>query len=277
MSNHKFHIDKPLPNSEQINRHKDFERLYGRYKKATRFAFWRKLVRNPRTFASVVLLAVVVWLVFEVGEREQANAGPLIQPQMEVDINFRHYEGPCHVRQLRNLEDYFARGIPLTFEENGTKYWMRTEEVIERQSCNFHPTLVGDTIYNSTGSWFELNRETGSWEPYTQDTTRLDSAFLLLGKKEKWPEIKERKIRLLDAQENNLSRALGKKNRKAFLVLPDLKTLIPLGYDGEGKHILPFLPESGVIWAVDGDGKWWEGNLGDWGKGEEIDLICVKK
>lgn len=277
MNRYKFHIDKPLPDSEQIKRHKDFERLYGRYESATRLGFWRKLLRNPRTFASVVLLAVVVWLLFEVSEREQANAGQLIQHRMEVGIEFRHYDEDCYLRQLKNLEDIFARGIPLTFEEKGTKYWMRTEEIIERRACNFYPTHVGDTIYDGPGDWFELNMKNGIWEAYQQDTTRLDSSFLLFGKKEVRPEIGERKIRLLDTQEKNLSRQLGKKNLKAFLVLPHQKTFIPLGYDGEGKHILPFLPEHGMIWAVDAQGKWWAGELDVWGNDGEIDLLCKQK
>jgi hypothetical protein len=277
MNRYKFHIDKPLPDSEQIKRHKDFDRLYGRYESATRLGFWRKLIRNPRTFASVVLLAVVVWLLFEVSEREQANAGPLIQPQMEVGVKFRHFGWDCYLRQLKSLEAIFARGIPLTFEENGTKYYMRADEIIERRACNFYPSHNGDTIYDGPGDWFELNMKSGSWEAYQQDTSQLDSAFLLFGKKQAWPEVSEREIRLLDSQEKNLSRQLGKKSRKALLVLPHQKTLIPLGYDGEGKHILPFLPEQGMIWTVDAQGQWWEGALDVWGNDGEIDLICKQK
>lgn len=282
MSKYKFHIDKPLPDSEQINRHKDFGRLYGQYETATRFGFWRRMLKGPKLFASVVLIGVLVWLVFEASGGDAQEDTPLIQPQMEVSVLFKHLnmeDGFCQYRQLRTMEDYFAAGIPLSFEEAGSHYLMEAHEIQEYKICSLFP-IVSDTSYDSLGRWFRLNKTTGHWENHDRAEGPIDSSILLYGKKEKWPAANERDIRLLDDQAENLSRQLGKQNRKAFLVLPNHKTLLPLTYDGEGKHILPFVPVDALIWTVDADGQWWEvdGTTFDaWKKTTELNVSAKVK
>ncbi len=261
MRNYKFHIDKPLPEKDEINRHKDFERLYGRYESATRFRFWRSLIRSPKLFASVVLLAVIVWLVFEAGEREKRKGDPLIQPQMELNIPFQQDQsetGQCSYRYLKELSAYFAVGLPLSFEQNGEKYLMQAEAAVQCLTCQEFFPAASDTVYDAEKEWFIWEKETKTWHIYLPGEHKADSSFLLLGKKIKAPAENTKVIRLLDDTGKNLSRKLGKKHRQAFLVLPDLQTLLPIAYDGEGRHILPFVPERALIWAVDADGLWWE-------------------
>ena len=82
MSKYKIHIDKPLPDAPTVARHRDFDSLYDQYQVTARFAFWRRLYRNPRFFAGLVAVVAVAFLVFEASEPpaaapvDRAIAGP---------------------------------------------------------------------------------------------------------------------------------------------------------------------------------------------------------
>lgn len=292
MSNYKFHIDKPLPDSRQISRHKDFERLYGRYETATRFGFWRKLLRRPRLFASVVLLAVVVWLVYEAGEKEVAMDTRVVQPQMELNLPFVQAENAllpgdwklCAHRVFTSLEMYYAAGIPLSFESGETTQLLQPEHIVQIKGCDIFPPAAAvdhaetesDSISQNAKPWYLLDEKTGEWRVFAGKKVEQDSAFFAQGSIMEMPQGTARKIRLLDDQGKNLSRRLGKKHRQVFLVLFEQKTLFPIPYDGEGKHILPFVPDNAAIWAVDEKQQGWEVDpaaLESWGNSEAIDIL----
>ena len=50
MSNLKFHIDKPDPKDEQINKHKDFKKLMYNYQSATKPLYQTPLYKNKKVF-----------------------------------------------------------------------------------------------------------------------------------------------------------------------------------------------------------------------------------
>jgi hypothetical protein len=296
MSKYKFHIDKPLPDSGQISRHKDFERLYGRYETATRFGFWRKLLRRPRLFASVVLLAVVVWLVYEAGEKEVAMNTRVVQPQMEFNLPFVQAENVllpgdwklCAHRVFTSLEMYYAAGIPLSFESGETTQLLQPEYIVQIRTCDVFPPAAtvdhteteSDSILQNTKPWYILDEKTGEWRIFAGKKAEQDSAFFAQGSIMEMPQGTARKIRLLDDQGNNLSRRLGKKHRQVFLVLFEQKTLFPIPYDGEGKHILPFVPENAAIWVVDTEGRWWEVDeitFATWRTTDKVEILLHPK
>ncbi|GAB4411710.1 MAG: hypothetical protein OHK0039_17130 [Bacteroidia bacterium] len=163
MSNFKFHIDKPLPDPRRIAGHRDFDSLYDRYQVTTRFAFWRRLYRNPRFFATLVAVAAVVYLVFEADETPPADtrlatpvpAHPLPwQPLTATSDGWisadsgLHIEAPVSAftdaagdpvsgsvelrcRYLRDAADLFVSGLPLHDDSAGVHRLFEMAEVLE--------------------------------------------------------------------------------------------------------------------------------------------------
>lgn len=73
MPKYKIHIVESLPDDQSIQRHQNFPVLFKRYKSITRFQFWRNLYRNPRSFATVVLICSIAYLVFQADMEERSG------------------------------------------------------------------------------------------------------------------------------------------------------------------------------------------------------------
>ncbi len=73
MSKYKIQVVESLPNDEKIQQYQDFPRLYRRFRYITRFNFWKKLYKNPLSFASVVLISSIAYLVFQADVEENAE------------------------------------------------------------------------------------------------------------------------------------------------------------------------------------------------------------
>jgi len=277
MSKYKIHIDKSLPDSEQVKRHQDFERLYGRYESATRFGFWRRLLRKPRLFGSVVLLGIVLWLVFDAGKK--GKQPPFIDPQLSYHQEISTTES-CNFQWLLGLWTFYDRGIPMTWETAEGRFYLKAQIGFLTQACTKLPISDSDSLF-SHSQWYKLDTVARKWTPYPDVFASPGESVLATGTIHPWPDEEPQSIRLLTfTSGENLSRKLGRKDRRAFMIWHEQSTIIPLAYDGEGKHILPFMPEGKVfIWAVDDEGTWWEADdlaFKNWQNSGSIYIIAKK-
>lgn len=166
MSKYNIHIDKPTPDEQQIVRHKNFPALYSRYRSITRFAFWKNLYRNPRSFATVVAIGAIIYLVFQAVDEERMYENGLkppfeekvpafqivefdpsdsslilpntpfslrIDPGTLVDLRRRPVEDKIeiHYRALNRPSDYLLAGIPMEYDSAGEQYPLVSEAMLE--------------------------------------------------------------------------------------------------------------------------------------------------
>lgn len=68
--NYKFRIDEPVPSDEQIDRHRNFDRVLADHRNITEPLYRRPLYKNPRAFIGLVLVLVIAFLVFQAVEEE---------------------------------------------------------------------------------------------------------------------------------------------------------------------------------------------------------------
>ncbi|MEM6265511.1 MAG: hypothetical protein AAGI38_23615 [Bacteroidota bacterium] len=73
MPKYTFHIDPKLPGKDRIRSHRNFGEVYARYETATRRSFWQRLFARPRRFASLVVVFLIAFLVYE-AEVEMRNS-----------------------------------------------------------------------------------------------------------------------------------------------------------------------------------------------------------
>ncbi|MEM6345092.1 MAG: hypothetical protein AAF927_14470, partial [Bacteroidota bacterium] len=106
MTQYKVHIDKPLPDSKRIKRHKDFDSLYDQYQVNTRFQFWRQLYQNPRYFAGLAAVLAVIFLVYQAVEEERIMDLAFVNPPVE---------------QIDYQTLAFPAGEPITIETEGIR------------------------------------------------------------------------------------------------------------------------------------------------------------
>jgi hypothetical protein len=169
MTQYKIHIDKPLPDDSRINRHKDFEGLYGRYKTVIRRPRWYDIRKNPRMFAGMIAAAVLLFLVFEaVRDKQlmQENDSLIRAPFSPIDIPYQTFslsgeeavsldaEGgtKLHIpadafadaegnpvsgqmelkyREFHNGTDLFIAGVPLLYDSAGSTHALNTAAMME--------------------------------------------------------------------------------------------------------------------------------------------------
>ena len=161
MSKYRIHIDKPLPDKKQIQGHKDFTHLYGRYETAVRFSFWRKLRTQPRYFATVVMIAAIAWLVYDTAYQERQDARSFVSAPFEVDIAYQQQplhadqaidfgeeqtrvrfwikeglsypNGPTHLayRELKDPADLFIAGVPMHIRGEGAEDLLASAAMLE--------------------------------------------------------------------------------------------------------------------------------------------------
>ena len=81
MSDLKFNIDKPDLPDEQINKHKDFNKLMYNYQSATKPLYKTPLYKNRRVFIIILLILLVMFVIVEVLEKEEGVNTPVKQDQ----------------------------------------------------------------------------------------------------------------------------------------------------------------------------------------------------
>lgn len=70
--NYKIRLDEPVPSDDQIDRHKNFDRLLADHRNITEPLYNRPLYRNPKAFIGLMLILVITFLVFRAVEEEEA-------------------------------------------------------------------------------------------------------------------------------------------------------------------------------------------------------------
>lgn len=81
MSNLKFNIDKPDLQDEQINKHKDFNKLIYNYQTATNPLYNTPLYKNKKVFIVILLILLVMYVIIEVLDKEEEGKTPAPQEQ----------------------------------------------------------------------------------------------------------------------------------------------------------------------------------------------------
>ena len=81
--NVKFDIDKPELPDEQINKHKDFNKLMYNYQSATKPLYKTPLYKNKKVFIIILLILLVMFVIIEVMEKEEKGPDPVKQEQVE--------------------------------------------------------------------------------------------------------------------------------------------------------------------------------------------------
>ena len=93
--NYKFRIDEPVPSDEQIDRHRNFDRVLADYRNMTEPLYRRPLYRNPRAFLGLMLILVIGFLVFQaVEEEEQAEDMAAMMEQVD-QFRDSHFLSPA--------------------------------------------------------------------------------------------------------------------------------------------------------------------------------------
>ncbi|MCX6296658.1 MAG: hypothetical protein NTX97_11445 [Bacteroidetes bacterium] len=81
MSKLKFNIDKPDLQDEQINKHKDFNKLIYNYQSATKPLYKTPLYKNKKVFIVILLILLVMYVIVEVLEKGEDGKTPVKQEQ----------------------------------------------------------------------------------------------------------------------------------------------------------------------------------------------------
>jgi hypothetical protein len=81
MTDLKFDIDKPDLSDEQINKHKDFNKLMYNYQQGTTPLYKTPLYKNKKVFIIILLILLVTFVVVEIIEKESAAEVPAIKEQ----------------------------------------------------------------------------------------------------------------------------------------------------------------------------------------------------
>ncbi|MBN8697182.1 MAG: hypothetical protein J0L87_11695 [Bacteroidetes bacterium] len=81
MSKLHFNIDKPGLPDEQIDKHKDFKKLYYNYQQATKPLYKTPLYKNKKVFLIILLILLLTVVLIEVLEKEEAAQGKPDQEQ----------------------------------------------------------------------------------------------------------------------------------------------------------------------------------------------------
>lgn len=63
MKNLKFNINKGLPSNEEIDKHKDFNKLLYNYQKATQPIYKTPLYKSKKVFLVVLLIGLIIYLI----------------------------------------------------------------------------------------------------------------------------------------------------------------------------------------------------------------------
>jgi hypothetical protein len=295
MAKYKFHIDKPLPDKHRVSDHKDFDRLYGRYETATRFSFWQRLPRSPQLFASVVMVFAIAYLIFLSVQQEEKAKQAFLQPPVPTPFPLQSQQLASEAflpladglvfqstnaqrlafQNLPGYSEWFLRGLPLAFDSAGRSWLLRPLRTVELRSPDrgeVSGSLFFDPNFTKQAEWYYLDESARRWQRLAaeQDSSENQRLSLVgpglycLGRLTSFPA-GGRELRFLDDREKNLSRRLGKADRQVFAVYPDDGVLLPLKYQGNGRHLLPRL--SGwplAIWSIDAEGHLW------WADGEAL-------
>ncbi|MGZ4048755.1 MAG: hypothetical protein ACXVPU_14495 [Bacteroidia bacterium] len=81
MTDLKFNIDKPDLPDEQINKHKDFNKLMYNYHSATKPLYKTPLYKNKKVFIIILLILLVMFVIVEILDKEEAEKTPVKQEQ----------------------------------------------------------------------------------------------------------------------------------------------------------------------------------------------------
>ncbi len=90
MPRYKIHIDPPNLDPDRIRGHQNFDQLYCDYRATRRFDFWRNLYRDPRVFAGLAAVVVMLVLVFQAVKENDSEAildrmGPPVSEALSPD------------------------------------------------------------------------------------------------------------------------------------------------------------------------------------------------
>jgi hypothetical protein len=83
MTNIQFHIDKPDPSDEKVNKHKDFNKLMYNYQSATKPLYKTPLYKNKNVFIIILLILLVMFVLVEILDKEDEVAKPSIIEQQK--------------------------------------------------------------------------------------------------------------------------------------------------------------------------------------------------
>lgn len=71
MSKLQFNIDKPGLPDEQIDKHKDFKKVYYNYQRATKPLYKTPLYKNKKLFLVILLILLLLFVLIEVFEKDE--------------------------------------------------------------------------------------------------------------------------------------------------------------------------------------------------------------
>ncbi|MDX2250537.1 MAG: hypothetical protein SF052_27395 [Bacteroidia bacterium] len=250
MSNYKINIDKPLPDSETINRHKNFDGVYDQYQVTKRFEFWRNLYRKPTYFAAVAAAIAIIFLVFDTVDEEIRpekiipKLAPLTASDPDVmilNINaekaFSFESSTCSKVQIPAHAFTGPDDEPVSGQVEIRYRELRNESTAEANSLG-----VVEILCSQKGYALKLRKNAFiDVSFFSEDTTSGYNVFALNETRDNWAAAGATEVLLADAT----PRGISKPERPASTYILD-----QVNDQLIAKSITPILPKPGKPFEV---------------------------